>query len=484
MRVNDYLIHKAEQLKPELHSRTVRVEGEDRAMSRGDAVLFDFGEHLTGTVSFDLSYEGHHPDAPVRLIVRFAENEREFSEDAEAYGGWICKSWIQQEQVFADVIPGELKLPRRYAFRYVRLEVADISSRFCLKADGAVCIATTSADTEHAVRFSIQDEALQKIDEVSVRTLRECMQDVFEDGPKRDRRLWLGDLRLQMLTNDVTFRNYDLAKRCLYLFAGTSFDDGRMASCVFTSPVPEADDTYMFDYALLFTKALSDYYAQTHDGDALRDLWPCAKAQFEQAERYCGQDGVFRIPEEEGRCFIDWNLSLDKEVSALGVWLYCADAAKTLAEVLDDGEFRRAICRRAEERRVAGKRLFDVQTGLFVSGPKKQVSMASQIWAVLGGLTDDPEILERAKRRHALKMVSPYMHHYYLEALLKLGKKKDAIDVIRSYWGGMAEKGADTFWELYDPEDPDGSPYGGTVVNSYCHAWSCTPAWFIRTIQM
>ena len=310
------------------------------------------------------------------------------------------------------------------------------------------------------------------------------MQDVFEDGPKRDRRLWLGDLRLQMLTNDVTFRNYDLAKRCLYLFAGTSFDDGRMASCVFTSPVPEADDTYMFDYALLFTKALSDYYAQTHDGDALRDLWPCAKAQFEQAERYCGQDGVFRIPEEEGRCFIDWNLSLDKEVSALGVWLYCADAAKTLAEVLDDGEVRRAICRRAEERRVAGKRLFDVQTGLFVSGPKKQVSMASQIWAVLGGLTDDPEILERAKRRHALKMVSPYMHHYYLEALLKLGKKKDAIDVIRSYWGGMAEKGADTFWELYDPEDPDGSPYGGTVVNSYCHAWSCTPAWFIRTIQM
>jgi hypothetical protein len=31
------------------------------------------------------------------------------------------------------------------------------------------------------------------------------MQEVFEDGPKRDRRLWLGDLRLQALVNDVTF---------------------------------------------------------------------------------------------------------------------------------------------------------------------------------------------------------------------------------------------------------------------------------------
>lgn len=29
----------------------------------------------------------------------------------------------------------------------------------------------------------------------------DCMQSVFEDGPKRDRRLWLGDLRLQALAS-------------------------------------------------------------------------------------------------------------------------------------------------------------------------------------------------------------------------------------------------------------------------------------------
>jgi hypothetical protein len=44
-----------------------------------------------------------------------------------------------------------------------------------------------------------------------------CMQEVFEDGPKRDRRLWLGDLRLQALVNDVTFGHHDLVRRCLYL---------------------------------------------------------------------------------------------------------------------------------------------------------------------------------------------------------------------------------------------------------------------------
>ncbi|MBR3404572.1 MAG: beta-galactosidase [Firmicutes bacterium] len=50
-----------------------------------------------------------------------------------------------------------------------------------------------------------------------------------------------------------------------------------------------------------------------------------------------------------------------------------------------------------------------------------------------------------------------------------------ALQVLKDYWGGMINEGADTFWELYDPKDPEASPYGGSIVNSYCHAWSCAP---------
>ena len=35
---------------------------------------------------------------------------------------------------------------------------------------------------------------------------------------------------------------------------------------------------------------------------------------------------------------------------------------------------------------------------------------------------------------------------------------------MEKYWGGMARLGADTFWELYNPNNPDESPYGGTIV--------------------
>lgn len=51
---------------------------------------------------------------------------------------------------------------------------------------------------------------------------------------------------------------------------------------------------------------------------------------------------------------------------------------------------------------------------------------------------------------------------------------------MRQYWGAMAADGADTFYELFNLKNPDESPYGSSIVNSYCHAWSCTPVYFMR----
>ncbi len=80
-----------------------------------------------------------------------------------------------------------------------------------------------------------------------------------------------------------------------------------------------------------------------------------------------------------------------------------------------------------------------------------------------------------------IRPVTPYLMSYYLEALMKCGQKDEVLHIIKEYWGGMVNEGTDTFWELYDPKNPDASPYGGTIVNSYCHAWSCAPAYFLRT---
>ena len=75
---------------------------------------------------------------------------------------------------------------------------------------------------------------------------------------------------------------------------------------------------------------------------------------------------------------------------------------------------------------------------------------------------------------------APYLRHHHIVALLQSGLREEAVAEIKAYWGAMVAYGADTFWEIFDPQHPDFSPYGSKLINSYCHAWSCTPAWFIR----
>ena len=63
---------------------------------------------------------------------------------------------------------------------------------------------------------------------------------------------------------------------------------------------------------------------------------------------------------------------------------------------------------------------------------------------------------------------------------MKLGKNKEAMDHVKNFWGLMVRQGADTFYEVFLPGNPDKSPYGDKMMNSMCHAWSSTPSYFIR----
>ena len=70
-----------------------------------------------------MGYVNSHPDAPVWIRFSFAENLKEFEENVGNYQGWICSAWVQQEQLHFDLIPGEYTLPRRYSFRYVKIDI-------------------------------------------------------------------------------------------------------------------------------------------------------------------------------------------------------------------------------------------------------------------------------------------------------------------------------------------------------------------------
>lgn len=477
---NEYFLRKAEELKPALFREEIVLDGEGKPMEDGEEVIYDFGSHYTGYLRIDFGYEGHHPDAPLTFSVQFAEIREELDLDPEEYHGWISRSWIQKETVHLDVVPSVCQLNRRYAFRYVRIGILHASGNYRPVIRKLYLTAVTSADSRNvpAVQFTGDDLVL---DRISQRTLSNCMQDVFEDGPKRDRRLWLGDLRLQALANYQTFRNNDLVKRCLYLFAGSTLDEGRLASNVFLEPQVECDDQTMFDYTLFFINTLWDYYRESGDRETLNDLYPVCMRQYELLKNCFDTTGMIDT-EKAGRIFADWNFELDKQASGQAVWIYavrdliriCKECGEDTAELEIDLKMKTA----------AAMRLYDEKTGMFVSGPEQQISWASQIWMILAEVPDrdlSEKILRRLPEiKDAVQLNSPYAYHHYIQALINTGMKDEAYTAMHEYWGGMAALGADTFWELYNPEQPYVSPYGGLIVNSFCHAWSCTPTYFLR----
>lgn len=460
----------------------------DYFLGKGDRIRLDFGDHQVGYLTIRFESVGSPQDSPLYFRLKFAEVPKELTEKSEEYKGWLSRGWIQEELLHIDVLPAEITLPRRYAFRYLEIEIIDTSLKWKAVIKSVSCKAVSAVSADEAKPLLTGDTLVDRIDLISRRTLQNCMQSVFEDGPKRDRRLWLGDLRLQALTDYVTFHDIDLVKRCLYLFGGLTRDDGRVGACIFTEPEYIVDDTYFFDYSLLFVSALWDYYGETGDRETLSDLWPVGKRQIELAADEFDERGVLSR-DAQSQCFIDWREGLDKTASGQAVYIYCAKDAGKIAKALGDEESALWIDDEIRSKSAAALRyMWEESEGLFVSGPARQISFASQVWMILAGVAA-PECGRRIFRKlatenRAMGMLTPYMNHYYAEALINCDMKEEALAFIRYYWGGMAKLGADTFWEIYNPENLSESPYGSGMVNSYCHAWSSTPAYLLRKLGM
>ena len=500
---------KAEAAKPELHRRAVApvrlvktvaddnafqgwavtdagtVSGAlNRPLSPGNEFIFDFGEHIVGHLSVELMDFGRAVDAPVRLMFLFAEVPSELAEDSDGTNPSVSTAWYQQEIVTFDDVPSANNLPRRYAFRYVKVKVVGCSphGRFGLGAVSATAV--TSADETKIVAWTAPSPDGAAIDRIARRTLRDCMQTVFEDGPKRDRRLWLGDLRLEALANYETYRNFDVVKRSLYLLAGTCADSGLVNSDAYERPVPRSGACRILDYTALFATTVLEYLEASGDVDTAQDLWPLCALQLDFILEPVGEDGVFR-DRGEWWCFIDWQDGLDRQTAEQGSIIFGLKATRRLAERLgresDVPFLQKAIGQMERAARIA---LWNEPRGCFVCEKDGQASYLGQAWLVLAGVAEG-ETARRCLRTvmadpSAVRPATPYANHYFTEALYVAGLRQEGDASLLSCWGRMADLGADTFWEVFVPENHRAGPYGTHLMNSYCHAWSCAPAYFLR----
>lgn len=450
-----------------------------------NGIIIDFGEHVTGYFTFKTDLVTLYPDAPIRLKFTFGEVPAELNTAFDPYPGGLSRAWLQDEIVTVSDIPSTITIPRRLSFRYVKIEAVG-QFLYEFKISDMYCEATTSVTDWPDPLPENTDPRIKKINEVGLNTLKECMQTVYEDGPKRDRRLWIGDLYLEALANMYSFKNHALTRHCLYILAALADEDGLLYASTFERPYLHRSTNQIVDYSLLYNVALLDYLKATGDRETADDLWPVVKEQIEFALGYLDERMIY--DPQKGRpmwIFFDWTPGLNTNVAIQGALIYSLQQSYELAERLgkenEVSDWPRLATRLQKAIRQAN---YDRKKGLFYSGADRQLSYISQIWMVLSGTLSTKEGAVALKQvladSSAVYPGTPYAWHYLIEALIKCGMHAEAKEILLSYWGGMVDKGADTFWEVYDPADDYRSPYNFYPVNSYCHAWSCTPVYFIN----
>jgi alpha-L-rhamnosidase len=119
------------------------------------------------------------------------------------------------------------------------------------------------------------------------------------------------------------------------------------------------------------------------------------------------------------------------------------------------------------------------------------------------GLRDAGQTSREVLQTGGARNVSTFYGFYVLEALARAGDYQPALDLIRTYWGAMLDRGATTFWEDFNVEWLDGSAridelvppgkkdlhgdYGAYCYlgfrHSLCHGWASGPtAWLSEQV--
>ena len=449
-----------------------------RTWKTGDSFILDFGEHHVGFLSFEMYIENNYCDSPTSLRILAAELPYELTYDASKFHGTLSQGWIQEEFFKTDELPATVKLPRRYAFRYLLVQVGACPGKLVFDSIECDSISSRNYLVPPPNGLDALDSAIWT---AGCRTLRDCMQLSLEDGPKRDRRLWLGDLFLEAKTNAVTYKNWSIVEHCVYLLAANCKDNGMIAACAFENP-NIVNLCYLPDYAMIFPALLVEHTERAGDSLA-KEFYDLALHQVRLCRTLFDDNGRI-IPSDEYWFFIDHEPTLDKNTPEACVMLYSLDNMARLAKhfgKVEDAEW----CRQefAALAKVLREKAWDAEKGVLLSGDERQISEASQCWGILSGLLTPAEgfnaINYALNSKDAVHAHTPFLKHFVLEAIWRCGGHETVRTMIRDYWGRMISLGADTFWEAYRIDDNDISPYKDPFLSSACHAWSCTPCIFM-----
>jgi alpha-L-rhamnosidase len=325
-------------------------------------------------------------------------------------------------------------------------------------------------------RFNCSDTRLDKIWEISARTLKLCMEDTFTDCPLYEQTFWVGDARNEALFAYSAFGATDLVRNGLTL-AAQSLEHYPMVG----SQVPTNWKSILPAWGFLWGIAVWDYYFYSGDTAFIAAIFPAVLQNIEGAEKMLDEHGLL-----SGNYWnmFDWT-GADQEHETVThntqFFIGAIDAALKCADVLGDAENTAGLKKLRAKLKRNVNALWDDKKNSYPDSIHADGTISPSTCQHTSFLSILYDIVEKKNHAAALNNVlnkpegmvgigSPFALLYLYEMMDMEGLQDKIIESIYHDFEEMLRLGATTVWEqLRD-------------TRSHAHAWSSSPIYFLNRI--
>lgn len=438
----------------------------------GDSYLIDLGQETVGFVDLDFD----------------SEDEQEI---LIAYGEYLFNNQVRR------IINGAMDFSIEYVAKkgenkyvnYFRRIAGRYLQVYHEKPIRIRYVGVRSVDYPIQLKENfLKDETRRKIYDVSLRTLRACMHEHFEDCPWREQALYALDARNEMLAAYCAFDDFVFVRSNLSLIAHGVRKDGLLCICY-----PSGLDFPIPFFSLAYAIQLAEYVDKSGDVSILEETFGAVTTvmqTFLSRIDDCGLIDAFSYPywnfyewtdgsvDVEHRSRTDPNEKRNKYDLILNcMFLHSIAHYKKLCAYkgvpfkFDETKMRTAI----------QTTFYDEVKGLYratTQGKTFYTALGNSL-AILCGLGGE-DLAENVLSSDCVVPITLSMSTFLYEALLKVNgeKYKDFIlaDIDRKY-STMLKKGATTFWETED---------GAAALcdtGTLCHGWSTMPIYYYTLLN-
>lgn len=328
------------------------------------------------------------------------------------------------------------------------------------------------------IERSFGDELLDKIYSVSVRTLKLCMHEHYEDCPWREQALYALDSRNQMLFGYSAFKETEYARSNLLLINQGLRADGLLSICF-----PAGHDVPIPFFSLAFILQVSEYVKFTGDYTMIKETEDTITKIISTFEKRKGESGLIPTLEPPYWNFYEWSEGNDGDLEGAlnGRYKHDYDLIMNAMFVYVLNVYNEVAGKSYNVESTADsikKYLYDEERGLYrISQNGTLFGQLGNAIAILAGIADE-SVADKVAKCLDMTPATLSMKPFIYDALLKFGDKYERwiIDDIKTVYKKMLDYGATSFWET----ELGWRDFGN--AGSLCHGWSASPVHYLTKL--